>query len=92
MSPAPLSVGDVIHGYAEGAFGRDSYNCRRVEAVGPDWIVTRSCLGTVELLGDPDDLRRAQRARDTRCTLTDAFGDLCCPFTGEEPRLTSYRG
>lgn len=37
----PLAVGDVIHGFAYGAFGRDHYDCVRVEAVGPDWIVAR---------------------------------------------------
>ncbi len=40
----PFKVGDIIHGFAGGAFGRDSYACRRVEAVGPDWIVTRNDL------------------------------------------------
>ncbi|GAA1065217.1 hypothetical protein [Streptomyces asiaticus] len=37
----PLAVGDVIHGFAYGAFGRDHYDCVRVEAAGPDWIVAR---------------------------------------------------
>ncbi|TFI30172.1 hypothetical protein [Streptomyces sp. 4R-3d] len=41
----PLAVGDVIHGFAHGAFGRDHYRCVRVEAVGSDWVVAR----------DPDD-------------------------------------
>jgi hypothetical protein len=42
-------VGTVIHGFAFGAFGRDSYDCRRVEAIGADWIVTRNRRGEVEL-------------------------------------------
>lgn len=41
--------GDAIHGFCGGSFGRDSYACRRVEAVGPDWIVTRDERGGVEL-------------------------------------------
>lgn len=41
MSRRPLAVGDVIHGFAYGAFGRDHYHCVRIEAVGPDWIVAR---------------------------------------------------
>jgi hypothetical protein len=41
MTVRPLAVGDVIHGFAHGAFGRDHYHCVRVEAVGPDWIVAR---------------------------------------------------
>lgn len=39
--PCPLNIGDVIHGFAHGAFGRDHYDCVRIEAVGPDWIVAR---------------------------------------------------
>lgn len=38
----PLAVGDRIHGYCGGYFGRDHYDCGTVEAVGPDWIVARS--------------------------------------------------
>jgi hypothetical protein len=38
----PLTIGDVIHGFAHGVFGRDHYHCVRVEAVGPDWIVARN--------------------------------------------------
>ncbi len=36
-----IRVGSVLHGYCGGAFGRDSYNCKRVEAIGADWIVVR---------------------------------------------------
>ncbi|WP_433731064.1 hypothetical protein ACQP2Y_21725 [Actinoplanes sp. CA-051413] len=36
--------GDIIHGFCGGSFGRDSYACRKVEAVGWDWIVTRNGL------------------------------------------------
>lgn len=36
-----IKVGDVIHGFHKGLFGRDSYGCRRVEAVGADWVLTR---------------------------------------------------
>ena len=41
-------VGERIHGFAGGAFGRDSYACRTVEAVGPDWVVTRNEQGEPE--------------------------------------------
>lgn len=92
MSAAPLTVGDVIHGFAEGAFGRDSYQCRRVEAVGPDWIVTRDSLGFLALADGADDLRRCQRARDTACTRTNVFDEPHCPFAGENSRLTAYPG
>jgi hypothetical protein len=36
-----LLVGDVLHGFSGGYFGRDSYNCKRIEAVGTDWVVAR---------------------------------------------------
>ena len=44
-----FEVGAVVHGFASGSFGRDSYACRQVEAVGRDWIVTRNQRGEVEL-------------------------------------------
>jgi hypothetical protein len=43
------AVGDVLHGFCGGAFGRDSYDCRLVEATGHDWIVTRNSRREVEL-------------------------------------------
>jgi hypothetical protein len=41
--------GDVIHGFAGGAFGSRSFECRRVLVVGPDYLVTRNVYGEVEL-------------------------------------------
>ena len=38
----PLRVGDIVHGYLCGLFGRDHYDCARVEAIGADWAVLRS--------------------------------------------------
>lgn len=43
-----VKVGDQVHGYADGIFGRDSYACRIIEAVGTDWIVTRNSSGAAE--------------------------------------------
>lgn len=37
----PLRVGDVLYGYCGGAFGRDDYDDKRVEAIGADWVVAR---------------------------------------------------
>lgn len=52
-------VGTIVHGFAAGAFGRDSYYCRTVEAVGQGWIVTRNSVGEAEfttyLTFDPND-------------------------------------
>lgn len=58
---AQLHEGQVIHGFAGGAFGRDSYRCRKVEAVGRGWIVTRTPSGalgftTAPYRFDPEDL------------------------------------
>ena len=40
--PRPLAVGDRIHGYCGGYFGRDHYDCGIVEAVGKDWLIART--------------------------------------------------
>ena len=39
--PARLQVGSILYGFAGGCFGRDSFNDRRVEALGTDWAVAR---------------------------------------------------
>jgi hypothetical protein len=41
----PLAVGDMLHGYCGGMFGRDHLRCARVEAFGGDWAVVRNALG-----------------------------------------------
>lgn len=67
-----FKVGQVIHGFAGGYFGRDSYGCRRIEAVGHDWIVTRkitpgSGWGTaVEMVSGSEDLAGVAREGDDR--------------------------
>ena len=59
MPDFDFKVGDIVHGFAQGAFGRDSYDCRRVEAIGSDWIVTRNSQGEAEFTTyqwlDPND-------------------------------------
>lgn len=37
----PLRVGDLLYGFCGGYFGRDSYDVKRVEAIGADWVVAR---------------------------------------------------
>lgn len=46
--PTKLQVGSILYGFAGGCFGRDSFNNRRVEALGPDWAVARD-----EVTGEP---------------------------------------
>lgn len=41
-NPPPLRVGDKIHGYVRGYYGRDHYSCGRIEAIGFDWVVMRT--------------------------------------------------
>jgi len=56
MSPE-VRVGSVLYGYCGGAFGRDSYRNKRVEAIGADWLVCRTDDGQV-IFADyaPEDL------------------------------------
>jgi hypothetical protein len=35
------NVGKLIYGFCDGFFGRESYDNKRIEAEGPDWIVSR---------------------------------------------------
>lgn len=59
---SPLRVGDVLYGFCEGYFGRDSYNDKRVEGIGTDWVVARDISisnGTVAIaFGPPDYLTK----------------------------------
>jgi len=36
-----ILVGQIIYGYCEGYFGRDSYGEKIIEAIGANWIVAR---------------------------------------------------
>lgn len=36
-----ILVGTILKGFCNGYFGRDSYDTKRVEAVGVDWVVAR---------------------------------------------------
>lgn len=42
-----IAVGKPLYGYCGGAFGRDSYRDKRIEAFGVDWIVAREEYGEV---------------------------------------------
>lgn len=45
-------VGEELHGFCDGLFGRDHYGTCVVEAVGPDWIVVRNSDGSAEFASD----------------------------------------
>lgn len=55
---SPLRVGDMLYGFCHGAFGRDSYADKRVEAIGADWVVVRNSAGGVEFTDvvNPEEL------------------------------------
>lgn len=81
----PLAVGDVIHGFANGAFGRDHYECTKIEAVGPDWIVTRGDDGGLEFVAGRQSLELCQA---NRTPVRDINDDPCCNAGG--PPLTTW--
>ncbi len=83
--PRPLAVGDAIHGFAYGAFGRDHYHCVRIEAVGPDWIVARSEDGPSFTAGR-EALALCQQARDKDCPNDNPY-----PLDGVAHPLTTWR-
>lgn len=87
MTARPLAVGDVIHGFAYGAFGRDHYHCVRIEAVGPDWIVARpdNHWHGLSFVAGRRDLELCQQARDEPCPNDDP-----CPLGDAQPPLTTY--
>ncbi len=93
MTTHPLAPGDVIHGHASGAFGRDHNACVRIEAVGPDWIVARAAREPYEREPGPlfaserQELKACQQARDERCQ----DGSGLCPFEGDKEPLTTWK-
>ncbi len=67
MKTHEWDVGEVIHGLAGGAFGRDSYDCRRVEAIGHDWVVTRNGRGQIECVSGDQIPAHHLGLRGTTC-------------------------
>jgi hypothetical protein len=51
---AHLLVGQMLYGYCGGYFGRDSYESKRVEAVGVDWVVCRDESGDIYFASGED--------------------------------------
>ena len=44
-----LQIGQLLYGYCGGAFGRDSYFNKRIEAMGIDWVVARDEYGDLHI-------------------------------------------
>ncbi|MFG1794208.1 hypothetical protein [Nocardia sp. NPDC049149] len=54
---AEIRIGTLLRGFCHGAFGRDSYDDKRVEAIGADWVVARETDGSVQVFyGSPEEL------------------------------------
>lgn len=83
----PLAVGDVIHGYARGAFGRDHYDCTKIEAAGRDWIVARDVNGDLSFASGESSLKHLIRVRDE-----DSCTESVCPAAGTNFGLTTPGG
>jgi hypothetical protein len=49
-----IPIGTILYGYCGGYFGRDSYEAKRVEAIGVDWIVVRNRDGDTRFANDRD--------------------------------------
>lgn len=65
-----LRVGDILIGYCDGAFGRDSYGDKRIEAIGADWVVAReidsgkvefACSRFADAVFHPDELLKHRK-------------------------------
>lgn len=52
MRAPKIKEGAIIHGFAWGYFGRDSYSCRRVVGRGEQWAVTINERGEHEMIAD----------------------------------------
>lgn len=55
-----LQVGDVLYGYCQGYFGRDSYGEKTVLAIGPDWVVVSENVWSIH----HDELERVLHVYD----------------------------
>lgn len=44
-----MRVGQILYGFCGGFFDSDSYDDKRIEAIGYDWIVCRSKNGEVHM-------------------------------------------
>jgi hypothetical protein len=64
MGHGELVVGDVVHGFCQGVFGRDHYTCSVIEALGPDWVVVRDPNGDLDFAAGHDSLATLAQHRE----------------------------
>lgn len=78
MPDQPLAVGELLHGFCGGLFGRDHYTCSNIEAIGPDWVLVRHRDGGgVHIAVGSDVERRLREFREPPDWPTD-----CCEDAG----------
>jgi hypothetical protein len=82
MTDGPLRVGDVVHGHVDGYFGRDHYDCARVEAFGADWVVIRTFDGTAWTGSGAGIVAELEKARSARPTGFEGEHSSGCPGGG----------
>lgn len=73
----PLRAGDKLYGFCGGAFGRDSFGEKTVEAIGRDWVVCREGESLLLFSGVPRSLAeyRTPEGKCCRCGQNPAARD-----------------
>lgn len=83
----PLAVGDIFHYFANGAFGRDHYDCVMVIETGPDWIRANDINGDSVFAQGYRKLVFLMSVRDDQikegCPLDSEWDSDKCPFSRE---------
>jgi hypothetical protein len=80
----PLAIGDRVHGYCGGYFGRDHYKCGVVEAIGPDWVVFRTAetwredRGAYSATGPNILIELAEYRDNEECSFFDKYNSDRC--------------
>lgn len=82
----PLAVGDVLHNFSCGVFGRDHYECVRIVRTGDDWIEAENKYGhSVQARGYRSLVLLMKHRDEAKCTgdWNDPMrDDIVCPLEG----------
>jgi hypothetical protein len=61
-----LKVGTMLYGYCGGYFGRDSYEDKRIEAIGADYVVCRDENGNVHFASGENILSKLEEYTENK--------------------------
>lgn len=76
--PDALRAGDTLYGYCGGEFGRDSYEDKKVLAIGATWVLVQYGSGaTATRDGDPQELAQYRVKRCWSCDEPVPAGGEC---------------